>query len=98
MRYRLTPAILATHEEKIRRTIVQSQLGQIVLKTLSRKYPSQKGLAEWLKVKAVSSSPSITKKKMRCSLYSPEMPLKLIVGKHKLMPVSGANDFAGLNS
>jgi hypothetical protein len=27
-----------------------------------RKYPSQKGLEEWLKVKALSSSPSTIKK------------------------------------
>jgi hypothetical protein len=34
----LTPAILATQEEEIRRTAVQSQPGQIVRKTLSQKY------------------------------------------------------------
>jgi hypothetical protein len=37
-----TPVILATHEAEIRRIAVQSQLRQIVLKTLSRKYPTQK--------------------------------------------------------
>jgi hypothetical protein len=52
------PVILATQEAEIRRIAVQSQLGQIVRETLSRKYPSQKGLLEWLKVKALSSSPS----------------------------------------
>jgi hypothetical protein len=31
----LTPVILATQEEEIRRIAVQSQLGQIVLETLS---------------------------------------------------------------
>jgi hypothetical protein len=31
----LTPVILATQEAEIRRTVVQSQLGQVVLKTLS---------------------------------------------------------------
>jgi hypothetical protein len=49
----LMPAILATQEAEIRR---------IVCETLSRKNPSQKRLAEWLKVKALSSSPSTTKK------------------------------------
>jgi hypothetical protein len=34
--------------------MVQSQPGQIVHKTLSRKNPTQKGLVEWLKVKALS--------------------------------------------
>jgi hypothetical protein len=41
--------------------MVQSQPGQLIHKTLSRKYPSQKELAELLKVKAPSSSPSTTK-------------------------------------
>jgi hypothetical protein len=39
--------------------------GQIVHETLSRKYPSQKRLAEWLKVKSLSSSPGTTKKKKK---------------------------------
>jgi hypothetical protein len=34
----------------------------IVHETLSQKNPSQKGLVEWLKVKALSSSPSTAKK------------------------------------
>jgi hypothetical protein len=38
----LMPVILATQEAEIRRT-VQSQPGQIVCETLSRKYPSKKG-------------------------------------------------------
>jgi hypothetical protein len=47
----LTLVILATQVAEIRRIEVQSQLGQIVHKTLSRKNPSQKiGLVEWLKV------------------------------------------------
>jgi hypothetical protein len=33
------PVILATQEAEIRRIVVQSQLQQIVLQTLSRKYP-----------------------------------------------------------
>jgi hypothetical protein len=42
--------------------VVQSQSRQIVCETLSQKCPSQKGLAEWLKVKAMSSSSSTAKK------------------------------------
>jgi hypothetical protein len=38
---------------------------EIVLKTLSQKNPSQKGLVEWLKVKALSSNPSTSKKKKK---------------------------------
>jgi hypothetical protein len=42
--------------------VVQSQPGQVVLKTLSQKNLSlKKGLAEWLKVQALSSNPSTTK-------------------------------------
>jgi hypothetical protein len=59
----LTPVILATQELEIRRTAVQSQLRQIVHETLSRKTLHKKGLVEWLKVWALSSSPSIGKKK-----------------------------------
>jgi hypothetical protein len=45
----LKPVILATQEAEIRRTTVQSQPGQIVRQTLSRKNSLQKeGLAEWL--------------------------------------------------
>jgi hypothetical protein len=62
----LTPVILTTQEAEIRRIMVQSQPGQIVQETLSRKTLSQKmGLVEWLKVKALSSSPSMTKTKKR---------------------------------
>jgi hypothetical protein len=39
-----------TQEAEIRRMEVRSQPGQIVHRTLSQKYPSQKGLVEWLKV------------------------------------------------
>jgi hypothetical protein len=44
------PVILATQEAEIRRIAVQSQSRQTVHETLSRKYPIQKGLVEWLKV------------------------------------------------
>jgi hypothetical protein len=37
------PIILGTEDAEIRRIMVQSQLGQIVYKTLSQKYSSQKG-------------------------------------------------------
>jgi hypothetical protein len=54
----LTPIILATQEAESRRITVRSQTGQTVRKNLSRKTLSQKiGLVEWLKVKALSSSP-----------------------------------------
>jgi hypothetical protein len=47
----LTPVILAIQEAEIRKIIVQSQPGQIVLRDPILKNPSQKiGLAEWLKV------------------------------------------------
>jgi hypothetical protein len=45
------PIILVAQEAEIRRLVVRSQFGQIVHKTLSRKYTSPKGLVEWLKVK-----------------------------------------------
>jgi hypothetical protein len=41
----LTPVILATQEEEIRRIMVQSQPGQIVCKTLSQKNQYNTGLA-----------------------------------------------------
>jgi hypothetical protein len=41
--------ILATWEAEIGRIVVQSQPRQIVWEILSRKYPTQKGLVEWLK-------------------------------------------------
>jgi hypothetical protein len=43
------PVILATQEAEIRRIMVQSQPRQIAHETLSRKNPTKKGLAEWLK-------------------------------------------------
>jgi ribosomal protein S21 len=60
--------ILATQEAEIRRIVVQSQPGQIVHQTLSRKKSITKiGLVEWLKVKTLTSSPSTTKKKKKAS-------------------------------
>jgi hypothetical protein len=58
----LMPIILATQEAEISRITVRSQPRQIVHKILSQKHPSQKGMVVWLKVKALSSSPSTEKK------------------------------------
>jgi hypothetical protein len=55
--------ILATQEAEIRRIAVQSQPGQIVHVTLSQNILHKIGLVEWVKVKALSSNPSTTKKK-----------------------------------
>jgi hypothetical protein len=52
----LTSVILATQEAEIRRIMVPNQPRQIVREIISQKYPSQRGLAEWLKVKALSSN------------------------------------------
>jgi hypothetical protein len=53
----LMPVILATQEAEIRRIVVRSQPWQTARETLSQKHPLQKKeLAEWLKVKALSSS------------------------------------------
>jgi hypothetical protein len=50
----------------MRRIAVRGQPGQIVCKPLSPKKPiTKKGLVQWLKVKAVSSSPSTAKKKKK---------------------------------
>jgi hypothetical protein len=58
----LMPIILATEGAEIRRIKVQSQSRQIVHKTISQKYPTQKGLVEWLKMKALTSNPRTAKK------------------------------------
>jgi hypothetical protein len=59
--------IPTTQETEIRRIAVQSQPGQIVRDTLSWKSYHKKniGLVEWLKVKALSSSPSNAKTKTK---------------------------------
>jgi hypothetical protein len=54
-RWCLTPVILTTQEAEIRRIVVQSQPKQRLQETRHRKYPPQKELVEWLKVKALSS-------------------------------------------
>jgi hypothetical protein len=40
----------------------EASLREIVCETLSKKNPTQKGLVKWLKVQALSSSPSTAKK------------------------------------
>jgi hypothetical protein len=53
-------------EAEIRRITVRSQPRQIVCKTLSQEKPITKiGLLEWLKVQALSSSPSTAEKKKK---------------------------------
>jgi hypothetical protein len=59
----LTSVILATQEAEISRISVCRQHRKIVCKTLSQNNPAQKGLVEWFKVKALSSSPSTAKKR-----------------------------------
>jgi hypothetical protein len=56
----LTSVILATQETEIRRIEVRSQTRPYLEKPFTKI-----GLVEWLKVKALSSSPSTAKKKKR---------------------------------
>jgi hypothetical protein len=49
----------------MRRIVVRSQPRQTALETLPQKTLHKKGLVEWLKVKALSSSLSTAKKKTR---------------------------------
>jgi hypothetical protein len=63
------PVTLLTQEAEIRKIVVPNQPGQIVCDTLSKKNPNtKKGLEEWLKVEALSSSPSTAKKKKKIIL------------------------------
>jgi hypothetical protein len=57
--------ILASQEVEIMRSTAQSQPGQMVCETLSRKIPSLKRAGGWLKVKGLSSNPSTAKKKKK---------------------------------
>jgi hypothetical protein len=59
------PVILVTQEAEIRRIEVQSQPRQTVHEILSQNNTSQKGLAEWLRVYALSSNSNTTKKKKK---------------------------------
>jgi hypothetical protein len=63
------PIIPATQEAEIRRIEVQSQPGQIVHETLSRKYLTQKGLVVWFKLKALSSSPVLPTSPHKIYIY-----------------------------
>jgi hypothetical protein len=65
-RWWLKPVILATQEVEIRRITVRSQPRQIVLQDpISKKSFTKIELVKWLKVKALSSSPSPAKKKKK---------------------------------
>jgi hypothetical protein len=55
--------IQATQEAEIRRISVRSHLGKRFTRPYLEKPLTKIGLVEWLKVKALSSSPSTTKKK-----------------------------------
>jgi hypothetical protein len=65
------PVILATQEAEIRRILVRNHPEQIVFKTLSQKtlythtHTHTKGLMEWFKMKALSSSPNATKEEIK---------------------------------
>jgi hypothetical protein len=62
----LTPVILATQETEIRKIMVRSQPGQIVLETLSREYLKQKGLVECQGIDPEFKSQYCKKKKRHC--------------------------------
>jgi hypothetical protein len=59
-----TPVFLATQEAEIRKIEIQSHPRQTLHETLSLKYLTQKGVTEWLKEKALSSSPGTPQKKL----------------------------------
>jgi hypothetical protein len=58
------PVILATQEAEIRRIVKSSQTNSSVRPYLKTPF-TKKGLVEWLKVKALNSSPSSEKKKKK---------------------------------
>jgi hypothetical protein len=57
------PIILATQEAEIRGIMGQSHTSQIVHETLSGEVLHKIRASEWIKVKALSSSPSTAKTK-----------------------------------
>jgi hypothetical protein len=68
--WRRTPVILVTQEAEIRRITVQSQPGQIVHKTLSRKNPSQKMTGGVAQGEGPEFKPQTRKKKERNSVIT----------------------------
>jgi hypothetical protein len=64
----LTPVILATQEAENRKIRVQSQPGKEFVRLHLEKPLSKIGLVEWLKVKALSSSPNTAKRKKKVRL------------------------------
>jgi hypothetical protein len=67
----LTSVILATQETEIRRMAVQSQPQANSWRDPISKNPITKiGLAEWLKVKVLSSNPSTTKKRQISHVFN----------------------------
>jgi hypothetical protein len=62
----LTPVILATKEAEIRRIAVQRS--QFMRPYLEKPF-TKIGLVEWLKVKALSSSPSTANKKKKGRIF-----------------------------
>jgi hypothetical protein len=59
----LTPVILAIQEAEIRRTGLKSAPANNSTRTYLKKTFMKIGLVEWLKVKALNSSPSTARKK-----------------------------------
>jgi hypothetical protein len=87
----LTPIILATQEAEIRRIVVQSQPRQTVRETYLEKLFTKIGLVEWLKVKALSSSTSTTKKNKIKTISFRRTVLKLYSSATPLEGFSGTN-------
>jgi hypothetical protein len=83
---RLTPVILAIQETEIKRSEVRSQPGQIVHETLSPKYTPQKGLVDWIKVKALISSPGTKKEKKGKKKESKKETLSWVTGDQVCNP------------
>jgi hypothetical protein len=64
--------------------MVRSQSGKTVYETLSRKKPITKiGLVEWLKVQALSSNPSMAKKKKEFE-KNPIFNLRMIMNREMI--------------
>jgi hypothetical protein len=72
----LTPVILASPEAETRRIEMWSQLKQIVREIPSEKYPTQTGLAEWLKwySACLASPPAPPSSKKKKSVGTASLP------------------------